>query len=334
MKTHKNLLSKIAETDNLYTAYWKARKGKEAKREVAIYRENIDANIKKLQEQLISGDIEVGDYHYFTIYDPKERLICAAPFSQRVLHHAMMNICGPLFNRFQIPDSYASQIGKGTYAALNRARFFHKNFKWCIKIDIRKYFDNICHDVLKQQLQRFFKEKHLLRLMYKIIDSYDSGVQGRGLPIGNLTSQYFANHYLAVIDHYAYEDVKVSGYVRYMDDILVYGNDRNDLLDKAKKIRTEIENRLKVSLKVFNIRRTTQTMQFLGYRISDRNMQLSQRSKLRFKEKLANYNKKLNEEEWNEQEYSRHLQPLLSFVMKANSYNFRKSVLLRRVLTV
>lgn len=320
----------IIDKDNLYTAYWKARKGKEAKHEVIKYSKNLEQNILTLQKQLINGNVDVGNYRYFTIFDPKERVICAAPFPQRVLHHALMNICGPLLDKHQIPDSYASQTGKGTYAALQRARYFHKRYAWCIKIDVRKYFDNICHDVLKRQLERFFKEKRLLAVMNSIIDSYDSGTSDRGLPIGNLTSQFLANHYLSIVDHYAYEQQKVCGYVRYMDDILIYDKDKETLLTKAKMIRKKIEEELRLGLKVFDIKPTTKTMQFLGYRLTDSCLLLSQRSKARFREKVRKYEGKYNDGVWTEEDYRRHLSPLMGFVLKADSYRYRRNVLLRR----
>lgn len=127
MKRHCNLFPKIIDKDNLYTAYWYARKGKEAKHEVMKYSRHIEQNIQFLQKQLIEGNVEVGNYRYFKIFDPKERQICAAPFPQRVLHHAIMNVCGPVLDKHQILDSYALQIGKGPYAALQRAHFFTEN---------------------------------------------------------------------------------------------------------------------------------------------------------------------------------------------------------------
>ena len=327
MKRKKNLLEKIVDLDNLYTAYWKARKGKEAKHEVQKYASNVDANILALQQQLLNGNVAVGNYRYFTIFDPKQRLICAAPFEQRVLHHALMNVCGPLLDSRQIYDSYASQVGKGTYAALQRAMQLHKRHKWCLKIDIRKYFDSINHDVLKHQLSAFFKEELLLKIFFDIIDSYDSGDSHRGLPIGNLTSQYFANHYLSGVDHFAYEQAKVKGYVRYMDDILVYDDDRDGLLRKSKEIRQMIECRMNLSLKVFDLRPTSVPTQFLGYRISQSCVQLSQRSMKRFRHKMEQYYDRYQKTEWTEKDYQRHLSPLLAFVLKANSFNFRKRVL-------
>jgi RNA-directed DNA polymerase len=149
-----------------------------------------------LQRQILSGNVQTGNYRYFTIYDPKQRLICEAPFRQRVLHHALMNICHPFFEKVQIFGSYASRQGKGTYAALERAWYFNKRHLWFLKLDFRKYFDSLDHEILKNQLHRLFKDSDLLQIFERIIDSY-CVEQNKGVPIGNLTSQYFANHYLA-----------------------------------------------------------------------------------------------------------------------------------------
>jgi RNA-directed DNA polymerase len=124
MKRAGYLLESIADIDNLRLAYFKAKKGKSEKHSVHLFTNELDRNLLKLREQILSGKIEVGNYHYFTIYDPKERKICAAAFAERVLHHAIMNICHPYFERYQIYDSYASRIGKGTYAALERAAYY------------------------------------------------------------------------------------------------------------------------------------------------------------------------------------------------------------------
>lgn len=133
--------------------------------------------------------VSVGDYHYFKVFDPKERSICAAAFNERVLHHALMNVCHPIFERAQIFDSYASRIGKGTYAALDRASHFTKRYKWFLKLDFKKYFDSIQHGVVKSQLQRLFKDQELLNIFNSIIDTYEVA-PSQGVPIGNLTSQY------------------------------------------------------------------------------------------------------------------------------------------------
>ena len=326
MKRYNHLIPQIIEIDNLYLAYWKARKGKEGKAEVRRFSQSLNKNILMLQEMIKCGKNEHFEYNRFTIYDPKEREICAAPFMQRVLHHALMNVCGDLFDKRQIHDSYACRKGKGTYAAIDRAMNLHRKYDWCIKMDIRKYFDSIDHLVLKSQLASMFKERELLMLFYDIIDSYSTS-QGKGLPIGNLTSQYFANQYLCRLDHYAQETLKVKGLVRYMDDVLIYGNDKSLLMKQAKEIRSYLEEHLYLQLKVLDIRKTTQTTPFLGYRLKRNMLLLGKRSKRRYKEKMMDFVEKFESNVWTEDDYRRHLSPVIAFVMKAQCLVFRKTIM-------
>ncbi len=149
MKRQGYLIERIAAIENLELAFYKAQKGKIAKASVQAFRKNLRENLMVLQAQILSGEVEVGGYHYFTIYDPKKRQICAAPFGQRVLHHALMNVCHPFFEKVQISDSYASRIGKGTYSALEKAKRNGRRFPWFLKLDVRKYFDSIHHGVLR-----------------------------------------------------------------------------------------------------------------------------------------------------------------------------------------
>ena len=201
-----NLMPRIASLDNLHEAFLRAARGKGGKMAVVDFRNHLDKNLLCIQRQLLDGTFHFGQYHFFTIYDPKRRVICAASFPERVVFHAMMRICHPIFDQYQVFDSYASRIGKGTYKALDRARRFANNYEWFAKIDARKYFDSISHEVLLAQLSRLFKDAQLLIFFRNLLDTY--AVQpGCGLPIGNLTSQYFANHYLSVADHYIKEKI-------------------------------------------------------------------------------------------------------------------------------
>lgn len=187
MKRANNLLSQIEDIGNLRLAFWKAGKGKRHSGAVLVYQANLEINLRELQRQIRSGHVEVGDYRYFLVYEPKEREICASAFREQVLHHALMNVCHAHFDKKLIDDSYASRKGKGTYAALNRAKGYCKKHAWYLKMDVRKFFASIHHHALKAQLARLFKEERLLRIFYQIIDSYEAS-PGRGLPIGNLTS--------------------------------------------------------------------------------------------------------------------------------------------------
>ena len=219
MKRANHLFPRIIDPDNLRWAVWNAQKGKRYSNQVVQFKSDLDKNLIQLRNQMIAGAVEVGSYHYFKVYDPKERQICAPPFQEQVLHHAMMNICGYYFERFQINHSYACRKGKGTHAAIKAAKKFTRNYGWYLKLDVRKFFDSIHHEVLKHQLSRLFKEHSVLNIFGQIIDSYAASPE-RGVPIGNLTSQYFANHYLAALDHFVKEILGCKAYVRYMDDMV------------------------------------------------------------------------------------------------------------------
>ncbi len=322
MKRENNLIDKIADPDNLRLSFWKARKSKEGKMEVAYFRKSLDKTLLTLRNEILSGNVQVGQYHYFTIYDPKERLICAASFKERVLHHAIMNICHSNFEKYQIFDSYASRLGKGTYAALDRASVFQHQYKWFLKLDVRKYFDSIDQEILKSMLTKRFKDKVLLQIFFQIIDSYQTQ-EGKGLPIGNLTSQYFANHYLALADHFIKEKLQATAYVRYMDDMVIWSNDKNMLLKIGNEFQSFIETKLFLTLKPFCLNSTDKGLPFLGYMLFPKTVLLNNSSRKRFKAKLKQYSYKLNNAEWNQAKYQAHVLPLIAFAKHANTFNLR-----------
>lgn len=323
MKRENDLMPLVADPDNIRLAFWKARKAKEAKKEVADFRRLLDDNVLLLRNELLLGNVRVGQYHYFTIHDPKERKICAASFRERILHHALMNVCHANFDKFQISDSYASRLGKGTYAALDRASHFQKKYKWFLKLDIRKFFDSIDHDILKSMLANRFKDKVLLRVFFQIIDSYQTQ-KGKGLPIGNLTSQYFANHYLALADHHIKEKLQAPAYVRYMDDMVVWTNDKSTLLKIGKNFQLFIETELLLKLKPFCLNSTDKGLSFLGYLLYPGKILLNRNSKKRFISKFTRYSALLENGCWSQTDYKMHVLPLIAFVKHANTYQLRR----------
>ena len=315
-------MDQILGRNNLYLAFWKARKGKNAFDYVEVYRNDLENNINELQSEIKNAQVLVGNYNYFKVYDPKERVICAADFRERVLHHALMNVCHEIFEKYQIYDSYASRKGKGQYAALDRAMYYQKKYKWFLKLDVRKYFDSIDHGCLMGLLERKFKEPKLLSIFEQILNSYSTAV-GKGLPIGNLTSQYFANHYLAYSDHYIMEQIKVNAYVRYMDDMVIWGNDKEALLDKGILLQSFISQKLKLELKPFCLNKVVYGLPFLGYVVHPYHLHLNKNSKKRFKSKLKQYQANLDKGTWTQNDFQRRILPLLAFAEKAESKNFR-----------
>lgn len=316
----------IYDLDNLFLAYYKARKGKSNNYSVKLFSKNLFDNILHLQEQIRTLNVNIGKYHYFKIYDPKERMICAASFEERIIHHAIINICKPVFERFSIYDSYATREHKGVYSAIDRAKVGIKKYNYVAKLDVRKYFDSISHNVLKDKLLRLFKDKHLLALLFKIIDSYSTSPL-KGIPIGNLTSQYFANYYLGFLDHYVKEKLLVPMYIRYMDDMLVFADNKDDLKKYVKEIDNYLKNELKLVLKTPQIIKTQTNVSFLGYNLSKNKILLNRRSKIRFKTKFNKLSKLYSNGYLNEKLYLSHLLPLLAFVKYAYTKQLRKSIL-------
>jgi retron-type reverse transcriptase len=321
MKREGNLIHKISSYENLMLAFYKAANAKRGKKEVIDYEQHLDKNVALLQKQIISGNIEVGTYHYFKIYDPKERVICAAPFSQRVLHHAIMNVCHHFFERQLIYHTYATRSGKGTYAAIEQAKKSVLKFNYVAKLDVQKYFDNVDHAILKEKLARIFKDKILLSCFGKIIDSYSLS-EGKGIPIGNLTSQYFANYYLSSADHFAKEQLKIPAFIRYMDDMLLFEHEKKALLSKTNNFTRYVCDNGQLSLKEPIVKRCEQGIPFLGYKILPYKIMISRRSKSRFLLKLRKYNRNLEKGLWSQKEYQNRVLPLFAFVQKADSVRF------------
>jgi retron-type reverse transcriptase len=326
MKRAGDLFEQIADMDNLRLAYLKAKRGKEARQDVYSFSKNYEKKLLNIRDQLLSGNIKLGNYHYFTIYEPKERLICAAPFDERVLHHAIINITHPVFERFQIFDSYATRPCKGQFAALERAKLFHKRNTWFCKLDIRKYFDSVSHVTLMNLLERRFKDVQLLSLFGEILNSYYTE-PSKGLPIGNLTSQYFANFFLSHADHYVKEKLNVKAYVRYMDDMVLWHNDKNELLKIRDNFVSFIEKHLSLEVKPACINRSDKGLPFLGYVIFPGIVRLSQNSKNRFMNKMKRYNNFLNHGIWTQKEFANHVLPLFVFTKNADTWSFRSKQL-------
>lgn len=320
------LFYQIADIDNIRLAFWKASRGKEQRPEVKEFVTRLDENLMKISTGLLSQNIEIGNYFYFTIYDPKERVICAASFPERILHHAIMNVCHPVFEKFQMFHSYATRPGKGQYAAIEQAKKYHLQYRWFCKLDVRKYFDHIDHQTLKTRLGSKFKDKQLLSLFYKIIDSYEI-MPHKGIPIGNLTSQYFANFYLGFSDHYLKEVLHAKAYVRYMDDMVIWENNKEKLLRQVDIFSEYLNQELKLTLKPVCIHKVEKGLPFLGYVLFKEIVRLNKHSKIRFTNKLKIYYKNEMDGFWTQQNFACHIIPLIAFTQHAHTKFLRHRLL-------
>ncbi|MEK7728837.1 MAG: reverse transcriptase domain-containing protein [candidate division KSB1 bacterium] len=245
MKTFTNLFAKITSFENLLLAAHKAAQGKRERPYVLLFFERLEDNLWRLQEELEAQTYRPGQYSTSRIYAPKPRLISAAPFRDRVVHHALINVIGPLFERSFIFDSYANRVGKGTHRAIRRYQHFLRLYEYVLKLDFKKYFPSIDHEILKALLRRRIGDLKALWLIDAIIDGsneqespmdYFAGddlftpiTRQRGLPIGNLTSQFFANVYLDPLDHFIKEQLHCRAYLRYVDDSALFSQRKAEL---------------------------------------------------------------------------------------------------------
>ncbi len=245
MKRVGDLFGQIYHFDNLLHAFYKARKGKRKTASVARFEANLEWELLSLSDELKNRTYCPGEYHTFVIHEPKERMISAAPFRDRVVHHALCNIIEPFFEKTFIDDSYANRKGKGTHKAIERYQFYARRYRCVLKCDIRKYFPGIDHEILKEEIRRKIRCKDTLWLIDNIIehsnpqmehvvyfpgdDLFTPYQRRRGLPIGNLTSQFWANVYLNRFDHFVKEKLRVKGYIRYVDDFVLFSNSKDQL---------------------------------------------------------------------------------------------------------
>ena len=327
MRRENNLYPKIAEPENLRLAFWKAQRGKRHRPDVQAFRADLDLNLDRLRSTLLDESLSLGVYHYFTVRDPKVRQICAASFHDRVLHHAVMNVCEPVFERYAITDTYACRPGKGTHRAVARAQEFARRFPFLLRMDISRYFDNIDHRVLMRLLARRFKDRQLLRLFDRILETYQTRC-GKGLPIGNLTSQHFANYYLGALDHHVKEVLQVRGYLRYMDDFMLFGKTRHEMRRRLADIREFLSNELSLELKDgVQLKATHSGVSFLGFRVFPFRTGLTSRSRRRFVTKLRLYEEEFLSGKLSENDLSRRMQAAVGFTEWADAAGFRRRVI-------
>jgi retron-type reverse transcriptase len=319
MKRAHHLYESIYCPENLRLAFLKASRGKQKRSEVFEFREHFEKNIQKLHLQLQQNTPDIGNYHFFHVQDPKKRLICAASFQERVLHHAIMTVCEPVLERYAIYDSYACRKGKGLRRAVRRAQHYCRQNSWYLKMDISKYFDSIDHQIMYGLLSTRIKEKRLLNLFSVILDTYHTE-PGKGMPIGNLISQHLANFYLGCLDHWLKEERGVKGYLRYMDDFVLFGSNKNALKQEFVHLERYLHSRLSLQIKDdWSLNRCNNGIPFLGFRIFPGRIMLGKRSKQRFREKLLHYEWLCASGLWSEEELSRHITPLVEFTKNADT---------------
>ena len=284
MKRHKNLYPQITSFDNLLLAAKKSQKGKRYKNSVLKFNYNLESELLRLKTELETKTYQPGKYKTFTIIDRKPRMISAAPYRDRIIHHALCNIIIPIFEKTFIYDTYANRINFGTHKALRRFTKFSRSSRYVLQCDIVKYFPSIDHQILKEIIRRKIKCQDTLWLIDQIIDGSNEQIpvltnfpgdelltsinRRKGLPLGNLTSQFFANLYLNNFDHFIKEELKVKKYLRYVDDFALFSDDKEFLATARQEIETYLTNlRLKIHPVKSQLFQTKKGATFVGFRV-------------------------------------------------------------------
>lgn len=302
MRRRGNLWNEIVSFESLLGAAHAAARGKRFKPSAARFLFDLEHHLIRLQEELATGSYRPGPYRSFTIHEGKARQISAAPFRDRVVHHALTGALEPMFDRSFICDSYACRKGKGTHAAVARCQQLARRYRYVLKADVRKYFPTIDHEILKSIVARKVKDPHVLWLVNLIIDHSSPQVpvlmwfpgddlftpseRRRGLPLGNQTSQFFANVYLDPLDHLVTDGLGMA-YVRYVDDFLVFADDKRRLREVKLEIEHFLERlRLRIHPDKSVVFPCSQGIRFLGYRVFPTHRLLAKENVHRFRRRM------------------------------------------------
>ncbi len=303
MRRTGNLWTQVTSWENLMEAARTAARGKRKRPDVARFLHEVENNLCRLQRELEDGSYRPGGYRTYWIYDPKPRQISAARFRDRVVHHALTRVLEPIFERRFTAYSFASRKEFGQHRALELARDACRRYRYVLKCDIRKYFPSIDHSILKDLIERVIKCPKTLELTGRIIDgsneqeetiAYFPGdslftpfERRRGLPIGNQTSQFFANVYLNPLDHFVLRELGPAMYLRYVDDFVLFGDDKHELGAMAERIREFLAGlRLVLHERKCRVYRCADGVTLLGWRILPGEARLARRNVVRMRRRL------------------------------------------------
>jgi len=328
MKRIGHVLERVCDFRSLEQAAYRAFRANRDNADALRFMHGLEPELLELQRELVAGAYRTGPYHTFTIWEPKERGIAAAPFRDRVVHHSVCAVLEPLFERRYIHDSYACRKDKGSHRALARGRLFARRNRYFLKCDVRKYFESIDHVLLKAMLDRLFKDARFLRLIHLIVDhNAPHNAPGKGVPIGNLTSQHFANLYLDRLDHCVKEDLRIRAYVRYMDDFLCFGADKKELHRVRAQVRAFLWERLALELKEEKcyVAPVTQGIPFLGFRVFPGTVRLSRPSLVRCRRKLKRRERAFEGGHISEEMLVQSVGSLLAHIAHANTMALRRT---------
>jgi retron-type reverse transcriptase len=337
------LWDKLISFENLQEAAWRAARGKRDRPDVAAFLLEQETELVGLRRELDSGRYLPGPYRQFRVSDPKPRLISAAPFRDRVVHHALTQVLEPVFERRFSKDSFACRKGFGTHRALGRAREAAAGFPYVLKCDIRKYFPSIDHAILKGLLLRAIKCRRTLALADAIIDGsnpqeelfhyfpgddlFTPHQRRRGLPLGNQTSQFFGNVYLNPLDQMVNREIRAGSYIRYVDDFLLFAGAREELV-RMKCLIEDCLAGLRVSVheRKSRVYRCSEGFTFLGWRIFPGHTRLVRQSVVRFRRLMSDMQTAFREGKIGRDEVRPRVQAWIGHAQHGNTWRLREQL--------
>ncbi|MCP4299066.1 MAG: RNA-directed DNA polymerase [Gammaproteobacteria bacterium] len=318
-KTTRLSLVDISGWDHVFRALLRACRGKGKRPEVRQLHATPEPMVNRVASCLRAGQMPDGRFETFTVYDPKERVIHAATLADRIAHHAIMAPVEPTFERVLLPTVFACRRHRGVHAAIYHAQKQMRRFGWVMHVDIRHYFPSIAHDILKGQLRRRFRGDGL-ELLDAIIDSFDAG-NGVGLPIGALSSQHFANHYLNDADRWCLQQPSIHAHCRYMDDFLLWANDRSQLEVVALGLADYLAEQLSLAIKPPLIQPTNRWLLYCGTRIKPFALQSGRRRLRRYRRALEIWERRWLGGEIDDRTLQRACDAVMAVLLPAGDYH-------------
>jgi RNA-directed DNA polymerase len=324
-KTHVLSLDAISDWDNVAWALNRASRGKRHHPEVSRHLADAEKSVATVSAALRASCLPFGNFDSFTIHDPKKRLIHAAPFLDRVAHHALVRFVEPRLERALLPSVFACRVGKGVHEAIYYAQKQSRRFSWVMHVDIAQYFPSIDHATLLGQLKRRFRGDGF-DLLEAVIESHNHHL-GRGLPIGALTSQHFANHYLSAVDRWCLRQPGIGAHCRYMDDFLFWAEEKEALVDLKARLEIFLSAALALTMKSPLIQRSSVGLVFCGIKIKAFSLKASSRRKRRFRQGLGRLGDEWRSGVLDSVDLQRSFDAVNAILLPANDVNFRKRLL-------
>ncbi|TWI72447.1 retron-type reverse transcriptase [Desulfobotulus alkaliphilus] len=318
------LWERLVSRENLEAAFRKAFRGSGRGREACRFHLQQEGELLRLGEELVSGSYRPGPFRKFVIQDPKRRVISVAPFRDRVVHHALVAVLEPVFEPSMIYDTYANRVGKGMHKAVGRAQAFLRKSRYHLKVDVESYFASVDHSILRKMVGRKVAEDSVLDLLDKILAA-GGEAPGIGMPIGNLTSQFFGNLYLSPLDHHLKDDLGLPFYLRYMDDMVAFGDSAlamRHLLETVEAFLGEVL-RLRLKPSVTRIHGNIHGLPFLGFRIYPGLLRLSAPNRRRMLKGLKEREKACKTGNITETQYEDGLRSVFAHMAFADTFMLR-----------